>query len=85
MDVDPSKYNVNKRNRCFVHGLAVGDDRRCLQEAILKIGSFHTEFYRGLLILLNWLIALLKPHHETLVFGIFDQVRTNLAVQSQDG
>ena len=22
MDADPSKYNINKRNRCFVHGPA---------------------------------------------------------------
>ena len=34
MDADPSKYNVNKRNRCFVHGPAVVDDlRRLVVEA----------------------------------------------------
>ena len=40
MDADPSKYNVNKRNRCFVHGPAVGDDlRRLVVTLIMEAGG----------------------------------------------
>ena len=40
MDADPSKYNVNKRNRCFVHGPAVGDDlRRLAVTLIMEAGG----------------------------------------------
>ena len=40
MDVDPSKYNVNKRNRCFLHGPAVGDDlRRLMVTLIMEAGG----------------------------------------------
>ena len=40
MDADPSKYNVNKRNRCFIHGPAVGDDlRRLVVTLIMEAGG----------------------------------------------
>ena len=43
MDSDPNKYNVNKRNRCFVHGPAVGDDLRRLVVTLIMEGGGNQE------------------------------------------